>query len=220
MSLSTKAIRTLWQRLRDPVAPSRLLGLDIGSRFVGVSISDETCLGSYRLCTLERSQLGEKTPWRSPVTGEEVRPVPQRLLKGKKRDPNWKKFSSSLGFTGDGWYRPNVPVPIQKFAKPLRTIIKQNNVIGMVVGVPLTLQGTLNPQTPGNMVFINELQQHLPSQLQIIWWDERMTTVEARELLIEAGVKRDQWKKHEDELAASIILEDFLMYASTVADTR
>ena len=46
--------------------------------------------------------------------------------------------------------------------------------------------------------------------LPVEMWDERLTTVEAEEILRETGVPHDEWKTHVDKIAAVLILQDYL----------
>ena len=51
---------------------------------------------------------------------------------------------------------------------------------------------------------------HRRTGLEIIMWDERLTTVEAERTLIESGVRRENRKKHIDQIAAVFILQGYL----------
>ena len=46
--------------------------------------------------------------------------------------------------------------------------------------------------------------------LPVFLWDERLTTVEAEEILAEMEVPRAEWKTHVDKIAAALILQDYL----------
>ena len=48
--------------------------------------------------------------------------------------------------------------------------------------------------------------------LEVILWDERLTTVAADEALIESGVRRENRKKYVDQIAAVFILQEYLDY--------
>ena len=48
--------------------------------------------------------------------------------------------------------------------------------------------------------------------LEVIMWDERLTTVMAEDVLIEAGIKREHRKEYIDRIAASFILQDYMDY--------
>ena len=46
--------------------------------------------------------------------------------------------------------------------------------------------------------------------LEVVLWDERLTTVEADEVMMEAGIRREERKEHVDKLAAVFILQGYL----------
>ena len=46
--------------------------------------------------------------------------------------------------------------------------------------------------------------------LPVVLWDERLTTIEANEILIQSGIKREDRKKVIDKIAAALILESYL----------
>ena len=88
-------------------------------------------------------------------------------------------------------------------------IAKQNEVGGVVVGLPLNLDGSESVQSGRARAFARNLQKvtGLPVEL----FDERLTTVEADELLIEAGVKRAADRaKLVDSMAAKVILQGYI----------
>lgn len=88
-------------------------------------------------------------------------------------------------------------------------VAKRNEVCGVVVGLPLNLDGSESVQSGRARAFARNLQKvtGLPVEL----YDERLTTVEADELLIEAGVKRAADRaKLVDSMAAKVILQSYI----------
>lgn len=57
--------------------------------------------------------------------------------------------------------------------------------------------------------FVEELKKTVP-QTEIVWWDERLTTVMAQRQLMEAGVRREKRKAVVDTIAAVFILQNYL----------
>jgi putative Holliday junction resolvase len=98
--------------------------------------------------------------------------------------------------------------PLQAFWQKLTTIIQSEAVERIVVGLPLSLNGSEGPQAQRIRAFIAELEQHV--SLPIVTVDERYTTAEAQRMMIEAGLRPEQRKARIDEVAASIILQDYL----------
>jgi len=78
----------------------------------------------------------------------------------------------------------------------------------LVVGLPLNMDGSEGPQAAKVRRFASKLSQHLglPADL----WDERLTTVEAEDLLRETGVKRRDRRALVDQVAAAGILRSYL----------
>lgn len=87
-------------------------------------------------------------------------------------------------------------------------LITKHEVAALVVGLPLTLSGEVGPQAQLIHTFVAELAKHVSIPIHLV--DERLTSVEAERMMLELGMKRDQRRARIDELAASIILRDFL----------
>ena len=87
-------------------------------------------------------------------------------------------------------------------------LVAQHNVAEVVVGLPLTLSGEVGPQAKLVQAFVAELQAALAVPLHM--FDERLTSVAADRLMQELGIKPERRRERIDEVAASIILQDFL----------
>ncbi len=79
---------------------------------------------------------------------------------------------------------------------------------GVVVGLPLTLQGTVGPRTRIVQDFMTRLGRVV--RVPIMTWDERFSTATVERVLIEADVSRAKRKLVIDKAAAVVILQDFL----------
>ena len=90
----------------------------------------------------------------------------------------------------------------------LRRLLEERSVDGIVVGLPRRLDGTHGPEAQAAEAVAEELRAAL--DLPIETWDERLTTVEAERLLIEAGVRRKRRRGATDRIAAALILQGFL----------
>ncbi len=85
----------------------------------------------------------------------------------------------------------------------------ERNVCGIVVGLPLNLDGTESVQSGRVRAFARNLQK--VSGLPVELYDERLTTVEADELLKDAGVKSAADRaKLVDSMAAKLILQSYI----------
>lgn len=77
-----------------------------------------------------------------------------------------------------------------------------------VIGLPLNMDGTEGPRVEVTREFGDALKE--ASGLDIIYVDERLTTVSAENLLISADVRREKRKTVVDKVAATIILQSYL----------
>ena len=98
--------------------------------------------------------------------------------------------------------------PVLIFFKKLSQIITQEDVCQIVVGLPISLNGQEGPQAQRIRAFIETLMTQVT--LPIATCDERYTSAEAERIMIEAGLRPEQRKARIDEVAASIILQDYL----------
>ena len=75
----------------------------------------------------------------------------------------------------------------------------------------------MNDSIGDRALFSEEFKEKLERRtgLEVILWDERLTTVAADEVLIESGVRRENRKKYVDQIAAVFILQEYLDYVAT-----
>ncbi|WP_330375457.1 Holliday junction resolvase RuvX [Inediibacterium massiliense] len=92
--------------------------------------------------------------------------------------------------------------------KRLEEIMKEKDVTKIVVGLPKNMNGTIGPQGEKVLSFVEGLKNRF--KVEIILWDERLTTVAAERTLIEGDVRRENRKKVIDMVAATYILQGYL----------
>jgi len=110
----------------------------------------------------------------------------------------------------------------ETFASPYRTLSVDQNLLpelqqiserkqigGIVLGLPKNMDGTLGPAAAKAQAFGKKLAVALPSA-KIVFWDERLTTIEAQRALHAAGKNVKQSKKIIDQVAAQILLQSYL----------
>ncbi len=90
----------------------------------------------------------------------------------------------------------------------LHNLIAENEIAELVVGLPLSLDGSFGDAAERVRVFINELKKTI--SIPIIEQDERLTSREAEEVMRELGFDQRKRKEKSDEYAAAIILQDYL----------
>lgn len=134
----------------------RILGLDFGSKTVGVAVSDGLLLTAQALETIER------------------------------KDEN----------------------KLRKTCARIEEIIKEYEVTSIVMGLPLNMNDTEGERVEKTRAFGEMLERR--TGLPMIYWDERLTTVAAEQILIESGVRRENRKAVIDKIAAGLILQGYL----------
>ncbi|HHX49019.1 MAG TPA: Holliday junction resolvase RuvX [Clostridiales bacterium] len=90
----------------------------------------------------------------------------------------------------------------------LKDFIKKNAIELVVIGLPINMDGTFGERVEIVKNFANKLLEEV--QIDIVFQDERLTTVQAEKMLIRHGVKRKKRKKVIDKVAATIILQAYL----------
>ena len=142
------------QEFLDAAASSgRLIGIDGGTKTLGLSLSDVTRTIASALETIKRTK-----------------------------------------FTAD--------------AARLLALAAEHGVTGFVLGLPRNLDGTEGPRAQATRALARNLNKLSP--LPILLWDERLTTVEAERMLIDADQSRKRRSEVIDKLAATIILQSAL----------
>ena len=105
-------------------------------------------------------------------------------------------------------------VGIRKDAGKVMDLIKEYDCDTVVIGLPKKLDGTDSIQTEKVYEFRSMLENKMRSSgmgdVSIVYQDERLTTVMAEKVLIEADVSRRGRKKVIDKQAAVIILQSYL----------
>ncbi len=134
----------------------RIIGLDYGTKTVGVAISDESLIIAQPLVTIER------------------------------------KHASKLR---------------QTYAQ-IEAIINEQNVGLIVLGLPKNMNNTEGERVEATRQFKENLERR--TGLEVVFVDERLTTVEADRILEETGIAKSARKEHIDKMAAAIILQCYL----------
>jgi putative Holliday junction resolvase len=105
--------------------------------------------------------------------------------------------------------KPFVVLPNdEKLFAAINDIIRKENVGQIVLGLPLNLSGEDSKKTIEVRAFRKKLEEQV--KIQVVFYDERYSTAEATDLLIEMGYSPKERKKIIDKMAASIILKNYL----------
>lgn len=116
-------------------------------------------------------------------------------------------ISDPLGFTAQGITtirRKNEKIDIEKIVE----ICKEYQVETIVSGLPKNMNGTIGEQAEKVQRFCEALSEHI--DIEIKFWDERLTTVAAHRIMIEADMSRKKRKGLVDKVASTYILQGYL----------
>jgi putative Holliday junction resolvase len=94
------------------------------------------------------------------------------------------------------------------YREPLKKIIEEYEVESIVIGLPKMLNGTIGIQGEKVLKFTDELKESIP--LPVFLWDERLSTVSAEKVLLQADMSRKKRKSLRDKVSAVIILQNYL----------
>ena len=138
------------------IKDKRVLGLDLGSKTIGLAISDSNLVVSSPLITINR-----------------------------------KKFTID--------------------AETLITLINERMVGGLVLGLPVNMDGSEGPRAQSTRQFAQNLIEKI--DIPIVFWDERLSSAEVERILInEIDMSRKRREQVIDKMAAGVILQGFLDY--------
>lgn len=118
--------------------------------------------------------------------------------------------SDPLGMTAQGVeiIRREKASKLRRTLARVEELAAEYGIEGVVLGLPLKIDGSEGSRCEKTRQFGSLLEKRL--KLPLVYWDERLTTQEAYDLMREAGVRREKKRDFVDEIAAMIILQDFL----------
>jgi len=134
-------------------ATGKILGLDLGTKTIGVAVCDAMRYSASPLETIKRTK-----------------------------------------FTKD--------------AERIDQLIAENQIVAIILGLPLNMDGSEGPRVQSTRAFARSLAQRI--NLPIAFWDERLSTSAVTRMMIEADLRRDRRAEVVDKLAASYILQGAL----------
>ena len=135
------------------VPGARLMGLDVGTKTVGLALSDVTCTVATPLETIRRTKF-------------------------------------------------------QKDADALLALVARHGVGGLVIGLPLNMDGSEGPRSQATRAFARNLAAR--TDVPMTFWDERLSTVAVTRALLEADASRARRAELVDKMAAAYILQGVL----------
>ena len=134
----------------------RILGLDYGTKTVGVAISDDLLIMARALEIIRRDEASK------------IRPTLRRI----------------------------------------EEIISEYSVTKIILGLPLNMDMSMSEMASCALSFKEKIEK--TTGLPVIMWDERLSSIEAEEVMRLNGIAAKDFKKYVDMVAAKIILESYL----------
>ncbi len=134
----------------------RILGLDYGTKTVGVAISDDLLITARALEIIRRDEASK------------IRPTLRRI----------------------------------------EEIISEYSVTKIILGLPLNMDMSMSEMASCALSFKEKIEKR--TGLPVIMWDERLSSIEAEEVMRLNGIAAKDFKKYVDMVAAKIILESYL----------
>lgn len=97
----------------------------------------------------------------------------------------------------------------QKDFERLTQLVKEYEVDTLVVGYPKNMNGSVGERAQMCEAFAEELRQYFPD-VKVVLWDERLSTVAAEKVLVDADMRRKKRRQVIDMMAAVVILQNYL----------
>ena len=97
----------------------------------------------------------------------------------------------------------------ERLERLLKELGEKYEFVKIVVGEPFNMDGTRNPHNTFVGLLVDKLKAVFPEK-EIIMWDERLSSWEANNIMLEADLSRKKRKKKVDALAAVLILQNYL----------
>ena len=118
--------------------------------------------------------------------------------------------SDPLGITAQGIeiIRREKESKLRQTLARIEALIKEYEVESIVLGFPKNMNNTIGDRAEKSLAFKEMLEKR--TGLNVVMWDERLTTVEANRTLMEGKVRREDRSKYVDMLAAVYILQGYL----------
>lgn len=97
----------------------------------------------------------------------------------------------------------------EKDYERIAQLIKEHEVDTLVVGYPKNMNGTIGERAQACEAMAHKLEDMFP-EVKVVLWDERLSTVAAEKVLVDADMRRNKRKKIIDMMAAVVILQNYL----------
>lgn len=116
-------------------------------------------------------------------------------------------ISDPLGITAQGLDTLVINNDEKKFLNGIKNIIDKYEVKIVVVGNPKNMDGTISNKSQKVLDLVPKIEAF---GVQVVLWDERLTTVSAYKTMLELNITQREKNKYADKIAATYILEGYL----------
>lgn len=117
--------------------------------------------------------------------------------------------SDAFGWTAQGVETIQIDEAKEEYGlERLAELVKEHEVSSFVVGYPKNMNNTVGPRGEASERYADMLREQFG--FPVVLWDERLSTMAAERMLIEADVSRAKRKKVIDKMAAVMILQGYL----------
>ncbi|ATP41231.1 Holliday junction resolvase RuvX [Solibacillus sp. R5-41] len=118
-------------------------------------------------------------------------------------------ISDAFGWTAQGIETIKINEAVGEFGIPrIKELVNEHSVTEFVVGFPKNMNNTVGPRGEASEAYKRLLEETFGFPVKL--WDERLTTMAAERMLIEADVSRKKRKQVIDKMAAVMILQGYL----------
>lgn len=97
---------------------------------------------------------------------------------------------------------------LRKTLARIDELIKENDVGKIVLGFPKNMNNTIGPRAEKTLEFKDMLEKR--TGLEVVLWDERLSTVEAHRAMDLSQIKKQDKSKYVDSIAAALILQTYM----------
>lgn len=120
--------------------------------------------------------------------------------------------SDGLGLTAQGLeiIRRTSENKLRQTCARIEAIIDEYEIKKIVLGFPKNMNNTIGDRAEKTLAFKEMLERR--TGLEVVLWDERLTTVAADRTMMESGIRREHRKEYVDMIAATYILQGYLDY--------
>lgn len=125
-------------------------------------------------------------------------------------DPGTKRVGLALADLETRFARPVETVDADAARERIPQLVADSGVTTVVIGRPLSLSGGEGPAVDAYRGFVSEVRSALPAGVDVVEYDERLTSIVARRRLQDAGLDAKKARPLIDAVAAQVMLQGYI----------